>query len=226
MRRWQPIRSGRRKITKRRLMEIYQALYRHFGPRHWWPGETAFEVMVGAILTQNTAWTNVAKAIKNLKKRNLLTVSRLKEVPQGRLARSIRPAGYFNVKAKRLKSLVAFLWEKYDGDPNKMKNMPLARLRAELLGVNGVGPETADSIILYAVGKPSFVVDAYTRRVFMRHRFIAGSEDYDVIRTIFSERLSKSVPLYNEYHAQIVEVGKEFCRKKPKCAGCPLEPYL
>ena len=199
---------------------------RHFGHRHWWPGETPFEVMVGAILTQNTSWINVEKAIQNLKTKKLLSPEMLKSITPSRLAKEIRPAGYFNVKSRRLKNFIRFLWDRYQGDPLKLRKTPTTTLRDELLEVNGVGEETADSILLYAVSKPSFVVDAYTRRLMKRHRYLKGSEDYDAIQKIFTDRLPRKTALYNDYHAQIVEVGKNYCRKIPLCSKCPLEKFL
>ncbi len=224
----QPSRYPRRKPTRQALLQIYRALRHHYGHRNWWPGETPFEVAVGAILTQNTAWRNVEKAIVNLKKDHLLSPERLRSVTERRLAQSIRPAGYFNVKAKRLKNLIRFLWEHYRGRLGAMKRGSLPQLRRELLSVNGVGEETADSILLYALEKPSFVVDAYTRRVFSRHRYLnlKGNETYSEVQALFSKLLPKSLALYNDYHAQIVEVGKDYCRRTPQCDRCPLNKFL
>ncbi len=207
-------------------MKIYWALFRRYGHRHWWPGDTPFEVMVGAILTQNTAWSNVEKAIRNLKREKLLTPRSLKKISDSRLARLIRPAGYFNIKAKRLRNFIDFLWSRFDGDLKKMFGVPLEPLRNQLLEVNGIGEETADSILLYAGEKSTFVVDAYTRRVFARHRYLRGDEDYGIIRSLFTGLLPKNKGLYNDYHAQIVQVGKDYCRKTPLCETCPLNPYL
>lgn len=226
MRRLRPTRWPRRRPTRHAFLSLYDALYQHYGPRHWWPGETPFEVMVGAILTQNTAWRNVEKAVLNLKQRKLLTPRALQRIPTPRLAHLIRAAGYFNVKASRLKNFINFLWTRYQGSPERMKRRDLEQLRPELLEVNGIGRETADSILLYAMGKPSFVVDAYTRRVFSRHRYLRGDENYDAIRALFSKLLPKRVSLYNDFHAQIVEVGKDYCRKLPRCETCPLRRYL
>lgn len=226
MKRLRPIRFPHRKPTRRALLSVYRALYRHYGHRGWWPGETPFEVMVGAILTQNTAWKNVEKAIDNLKRKRVLSPSRLQALSERELADLIRPAGYFNVKARRLKNLLRFLHDQYQGNVKKLFRAPLPRLRSELLEVNGVGEETADSILLYAANKRIFVVDAYTRRVFLRHRYLQGSEDYAEIQSFFSRLLPKSLALYNDYHAQIVEVGKDYCRKTPHCHTCPLNKYL
>lgn len=206
-------------------MEIYRTLARHFGPMHWWPGDTPFEVIVGAILTQNTAWRNVSTAIANLKAAGALTPRGLRQVSGARLARLIRPSGYFRVKARRLRSFLDFLFGRYGGSVARMLRTPLPRLREELLGVTGIGPETADSILLYAGGKPTFVVDAYTRRVFHRHTFLPRDASYDETKALFERHLPVDVPLYNEYHALIVNVGKEFCRPRPRCRGCPLEGH-
>lgn len=207
-------------------MQIYRALRKHYGHRRWWPAETALEMMVGAILTQNTAWSNVEKAIAHLKGKRHLAISPLLKMPLRQLAREIRPAGYFNVKAKRLRNLLEFVAKRYGGDPGRMRRVPMNRLREELLAVNGVGPETADSILLYASKKPSFVVDAYTRRVFVRHRYLHGDEDYDQIQGLFSQNLPRSAALFNDYHAQIVEVAKDYCRSSPRCEACPLQKFL
>ena len=226
MKHYKPSRYPRRKPTRQAFLKIYKALRKHFGHRHWWPGETPFEVIVGAVLTQNTAWRNVEKAIENLKKANVLSVEALHKIPDKELAELIRPAGYFNVKAKRLKNMIEFLRSRYRGDLDNMFKEKTEKLREELLTVNGVGEETADSILLYAGGKPVFVVDAYTQRVFGRHRYLKGTEAYQEIQKIFMELLPRKTRLYNDYHAQIVEVGKDFCRKAPRCASCPLKSLL
>ncbi len=205
------------------LRETYRRLFRAYGPQRWWPGESAFEVMVGAILTQNTNWRNVEKAIANLKANRLLDTRRLAAVEAGELARLLRPAGYFNVKADRLKNFVAFLDARYRGTPERMAGTGTARLREELLAVKGIGPETADSILLYAAGRPVFVVDAYTKRILGRHRLLDGNEDYDEVQRFFEERLEPDVRLFNEFHALLVKVGKERCRRAPACTGCPLQ---
>ena len=209
--------------TSATLRKIYRKLLRAFGPQHWWPGETPFEVIVGAILAQNTAWTNAATAIQNLKREHLLSPSALEQVPIGRLAGLIRSSGYFNQKARRLKSFVLYLRDSYHGDLKKMQRVPLTRLRNELLAISGIGPETADSILLYAFGKPVFVVDAYTRRVLARHSLIDWGAGYQEIQQLFMERLPRKRTLLNEYHALIVALAKGFCQKtKPKCHLCPL----
>jgi len=215
------------RTLSKRLLVIYKTLYEAYGPQHWWPGDTPFEMMAGAVLTQNTAWTNVEKAIANLKKSRLLSLSRLHNAPGKRLASLIRPSGYFNIKARRLKSLTAFVVGRYRGSLKRMFADDPRTLREGLLGVNGIGPETADSILLYAANRPYFVVDAYTKRVFSRHGFIADGAGYHEAQRLFMNNLPADVRLYNEYHALIVRIGKERCKKsRPLCAGCPLEKFL
>jgi len=205
------------------LTEIYQLLFEHFGPQHWWPGETQFEIITGAILTQNTNWGNVEKAISNLKSAELLTPKRLHDIEAPELAELIRPAGYFNIKTKRLKNFVDWLFENYDGELAGLESLDTDRLRAELLAIKGVGRETADSILLYAFNREIFVVDAYTARVAIRHGLIEPEADYEQLRELFESNLPQDAQLFNEYHALLVKVGKEFCRPKARCAGCPLE---
>jgi endonuclease-3 related protein len=204
------------------LMAIYGSMFKRFGPRHWWPAETPFEVCVGAILTQNTAWTNVEKAICALKQAGVMTPSALLEVGQEQLAQLIRPAGYFNVKSTRLKAFVSWLFLHHGGSLECMNTAEWHRLRAELLQVCGIGPETADPILLYAGSKPTFVVDAYTRRLFHRLGLLPEVSGYEETRTLFMTHLPGDVQLFNEYHALIVEQCKQYCRKKPLCNGCPL----
>ncbi len=208
------------------LREVYDALYAHFGPRHWWPAQSPFEMMVGAILTQNTAWTNVEKAIAELRKRRALTPRALHAAPLDTLAQWIRPAGYYNVKARRLRAFTDWLMCDYRGSLRAMFREPTDVLRAKLLAVNGIGPETADSILLYAAQRPVFVVDAYTRRFLERHGWADGSESYDEIAALFTSALPRDVRLFNEYHALIVELGKEYCRARPHCGECPLRCFL
>ncbi len=215
------------RTLSKRLIVIYKTLYEAYGPQYWWPGDTPFEVMVGAVLTQNTSWTNVEKAIANLKRSGLLTLSRLHNVPRRRLAPLIRPSGYFNIKTERLKSLTEFVVARYQGSLKKMFADDPRELRQRLLDVNGIGPETADSILLYAAAMPYFVVDAYTRRVFSRHGLISAKVSYHEVQQLFMDNLRDDVRLYNEYHALIVRVGKERCKKNgPLCEGCPLEEFL
>lgn len=207
------------------LADLYGILLRRYGHAGWWPGETPLEVCVGAVLTQNTAWRNVERALAALRERGLLTFEALRALPAARLARLIRPSGYFNVKARRLKALLAFLGREYRGRPEAMAGEDARVLRAKLLAVDGVGPETADSIVLYAAGLPLFVVDAYTRRVFARLGRLRGDESYDETQRYFMERLPPDAALYNDYHAQIVRLAKESCRKTPLCDGCPLAAH-
>ncbi len=209
--------------TRSDLMEIYRQLSKAYGPQHWWPGETPFEVMVGAVLTQNTNWTNVEKAIDNLRRRELLSPGAIYDLEAEELAGIIRPAGYFRVKARRLKNLMDWLFENFDGDVERTFATSLRELRAMLLSVNGVGRETADSILLYAGNMPTFVVDTYTYRVLTRHRLIDTEADYERMKELFEESLDEDAGLYNEFHALLVRVGKEHCRPKARCEGCPLE---
>jgi endonuclease-3 related protein len=213
-------------IGMNKLQIIYKVLYKTFGPQHWWPGETPFEVAVGAILTQNTNWGNVEKAINNLKAARALNAKRIHEMPSSSLATLIRPAGYFNVKAKRLKSFISFFVESYQGSMERMKKEDLRTLREKLLEVNGIGPETADSILLYALGKPAFVIDAYTKRVLSRHGIMDHGAPYEDFQNLFHLSLKKDLALFNEYHALFVKVGKLYCRPKPLCEICPLKRLL
>lgn len=211
------------------LFKVYFLLYEHFGPQNWWPAESPFEVIVGAILTQNTAWSNVQKAIANLKKAGLLNLDQLSSVEPARLAQVIRPTGYFNIKARRLVGVVK--WLKAQGGLKNLSRINTARLRKELLACYGIGPETADSILLYAFNRPVFVVDAYTRRIFYRYGLIGGKESYEELKTKiennFCAAIGKKsrlmVQVFNEFHALLVRLAKTHCRKKPFCSGCPLE---
>lgn len=205
----------------------YKKLYAAFGPQGWWPARSPFEVALGAILTQNTAWSNVEKAIGSLRRAGRLTFRALEKIPERELAALIRPAGYFNIKARRLKHFLRFLGREYGGSLERMKRRDAATLRRELLGVNGIGRETADSILLYALGRPVFVVDAYTKRVLSRHgRKDALKKDYDVVRGWFTDALPADPALFNEYHALIVKLGKDYCKKtRPRCSACPLVCY-
>lgn len=206
----------------RLLRDIHRRLSRHYGPLHWWPGESPFEVMVGAILTQNTAWTNVEKAIANLKKKNLLDPHKLYRLKPAALARLIKPAGFFRLKAKRLRHFLEFFLEECGGDVAKLKRRPADLLRRKLLAVNGIGPETADSILLYALAKPVFVIDAYTKRILSRHYLAKKEATYHELQDLFLKRLKPDVSLFNAYHAEIVHTAKDFCRTKPRCVACPL----
>ena len=207
---------------KRLLMDIYRTLYQAYGPRHWWPGETPFEVMVGAILTQNTSWRNVEKAIQKLKNKGVLNVEGIHQLRKSQLVPLIRSSGYYRIKAERLKVFVGFLFEEYDGDIEKMGEERLPVLRHKLIGVNGIGPETADSILLYGLNKPIFVVDAYTKRILSRHGMISENASYEEIQRLFMSHLPMDVRLFNEYHALLVYLGKTLCKKVPRCDECPL----
>ncbi|MCE9624454.1 MAG: endonuclease III domain-containing protein [Deltaproteobacteria bacterium] len=201
---------------------MYARLFRHFGPQHWWPGETPFEVMVGAVLTQNTNWKNVEKAIARLKSEGLLSIEAMRALPEASLAERIRSAGYYNVKAKRLRAFLDFLQERCGGNIDVLRALPTPRLREELLAVKGIGKETADSILLYALGHPIFVVDAYTYRVFTRHYLAPEETGYDELQEIATDHIPNETAHYNEFHALLVNVGKDFCAPKPKCEHCPL----
>lgn len=208
---------------KRSLWSIYRRLYRKFGPQDWWPADAPFEVIVGAILTQNTSWSNVEKAINNLKKNGRLTPKTLSSANTATIARLIRPSGYYNIKAKRLKNFLNVLNKRFKGSLKNMLSAKQKELRRVLLEISGIGPETADSILLYAANKPSFVIDAYTRRILSRHGFISKELSYDGLQALFMENLPHNTGLFNEYHALIVKTGKELCRKtRPKCDMCPL----
>ncbi|MBN1958696.1 MAG: endonuclease III domain-containing protein [Desulfuromonadales bacterium] len=204
------------------FITIYRQLFDHYGPRDWWPAETPFEVVIGAILTQNTNWNNVEKAISNLKAADSLTSGVISTLPREELEELIRPSGFFRQKAERLQLFSNYLADRYQNDLDRMLQRPLEELRQELLSMKGIGPETADSILLYAGRRPSFVVDAYTLRLFSRLGLLTGRENYDQIRQLFMSQLEQDVALYNEYHALIVIHCKDFCRKKPLCPDCPI----
>jgi endonuclease-3 related protein len=209
------------------LRRYYDALFAAYGPQLWWPGRTAFEIIVGAILTQNTSWNNVEIAIRNLRCEKLLTPRAIEDVSNAQLARLIRSSGYFRQKAKKLKCFVRFLLSEYAGSLTRMFRTPTAVLREKLLAVHGIGPETADSILLYAGKHPVFVVDTYTRRMLERHELAAPTQSYEEIRRLFERSLPSDAPLYNEFHALIVRTGKEYCRtRNPRCSDCPLHSFL
>jgi len=191
------------------------------GPQDWWPGDTPFEIMVGAVLTQNTSWINVEKAINNLKQAQALAPEKIVSTHHNTLARWLRPSGYFNIKAKRLKNFCH--WYLEQGKHDKLSKLGTDELRQQLLSVNGVGPETADDIVLYAFERPVFVIDAYTRRIFYRLGKIGGDENYEELRSLFEKKMAKDVQVYNEYHALIVKQGKDICRSRPDCDRCCLE---
>ena len=209
--------------TGETLMRIYNLLFTAYGPQNWWPADTQLEMMIGAILTQNTSWSNVEKAIYNLKTGDLLSIEALRDIPAPTLAEYIRPAGYFNIKAKRLKNLIAFIQEKYDGDLNALFSGDTETIRMELLSVRGIGLETADSMILYGAGRALFVVDTYTHRILSRHDLIGEEAGYYDLQTVFMDNLPHDAELFKEFHALIVKTGKDYCRKKPLCPDCPLE---
>jgi len=214
----------------RLLHEFYSTAFRALGPQHWWPASPAggpFEVIVGAILTQSTAWTNVERAIANLRREQMLSPRAIERVSTPKLARLIRPSGYFRQKAKKLKAFVRFLRRNYGGSLARMFRTPTEELRARLLRVHGIGPETADSILLYAGNHFVFVVDAYTRRILLRHGLILEKAGYEEIRALFEKNLPRNPQLWNEYHALLVNIGKNWCRpSEPRCTECPLEPFL
>ncbi len=204
------------------IKEIYDILFAEFGTQNWWPGDSRFEIIVGAILTQNTNWQNVEKAINNIKAARLLSPEGLYGLSDDKLAELIKPAGYFNIKAKRLKNVLAWLFDNFGGDVETADNLSDFALREQLLEIKGVGFETADSIMLYAFERPIFVVDTYTARIMMRHGLIDTDCDYEQLREFMESSLPADTKLYNEYHALIVKVGKDYCKPKPKCESCPL----
>lgn len=208
------------------LRRYYRRLLNAYGPQHWWPAESRFEVIIGAILTQNTSWKNVERAILNLKREGLGSPEAMRHVSVRRLAAVIRPSGTFNIKADRLKSFVRFLMDRYGGDLNRLFEEPTDILRRRLLDVKGIGPETADSILLYAGGHPVFVIDAYTRRILGRHRLFPTQASYDRLQRFLMIHHRAEGEVYNEFHALLVKVGKEHCRSKPACLDCPLEVFL
>jgi endonuclease-3 related protein len=226
--------------TTASLRRAYELMRTRFGHQHWWPGETPFEVCVGAILTQNTAWTNVERAIANLKAARVLEPGKLFALPEAKLAQLIRPAGYFNVKARRLRSFLRVLVEEFDGDMKKLFAGDTPLVRERLLAINGVGPETADSLLLYAGGHHSFVIDAYTKRIFSRHGWSPKprihspkpASDYDALKFLCESALNhqsgaERLDYWQDYHTHLVMVGKHFCRTRaPRCQECPLKPLL
>jgi len=205
-----------------RIGRAYRLLRGAYGRQHWWPADTPFEVCIGAILTQSTSWANVEKAVLNLKGADALSIEGIMSASPARLGRLIRPSLYYNVKARKLKEFARYLQSVYGGDLSKMQRCRMSGLRKELLGVWGIGPETADSILLYALSKPSFVVDAYTKRIFSRMGLIRSDAPYEEVKGLFESNLPGSVSVYNEYHALIVEHAKRSCMKRPSCKGCCL----
>ena len=201
---------------------IYDRLWAAYGPQHWWPAETAEEVVVGAILTQNTAWSNVERAIENLKRADCLSWAGLRHISQQRLAGLIQPSGTYRVKAARLKAFVRVVWAEHNGSLGAMLDGDVEAARRRLLGIPGIGPETADAILLYAGGRLSFVVDTYTKRILRRHHLIDAGAGYETVRQLFHDAIKPQTRLYNEYHALLVAVGKKHCRARAVCDGCPL----
>jgi len=212
--------------VKARLLRLHRDLLRRFGPQHWWPGRSAYEIAVGAILTQHTAWTSAARAVAALRARGLLTPARLTALPEDELAQVIRAAGTYRLKARRLRAFTAWLLERFDGRFGGLRRAPLAALRRELLGVSGLGPETVDAILLYAAHRPGFVADAYARRVLSRHRLLPPAARYEEARAFVEAHLPSDPALLNEFHALLVAVGKTHCRPVARCGACPLDPDL
>ena len=207
---------------RRRLLRLYTALHGRYGPQGWWPARTPFEVAVGAVLTQHTAWSGAARAIANLRAAGRLEPRRLRALSPPALGRLIRPAGTWRLKARRLLALTGFLLKRAGGGTSRLRRAPLEPLRGALLAVPGIGPETADAILLYAMGRPVFVADAYTRRVLARHRIVPGKSDYETVRRFLEAHLPADPALFNEFHALLVAVAKSHCRARPECDGCPL----
>jgi len=208
-------------------MEAYERMLAKFGPQRWWPGDSPFEIMVGAVLVQNTAWRNVEQAIKNLRDAGVMEPYALYNVPPEELAELIRPAGYYQLKTKRLRNLLRFLVEEHDGSLESMFSVSLPSLREQLLAINGIGPETADAILLYAGGLPTFVVDTYSHRILARHGWLDYDASYNDIKDYFESTLPADAALYNEYHALLVRVGKDYCKRTaPNCEACPLAELL
>ena len=212
----------RRRLLRSRLLHIHTALHARYGPQRWWPARSRFEVAVGAVLTQHTAWTGVARAIGNLRAARSLTPRRLRRLPLPRLGQLIRPAGTWRLKARRLRALAIYFLARAGGRLEWLRAAPLETLRAELLAVPGIGPETADAILLYALGRPVFVADAYARRVLSRHRMVPADIGYEALRSLLEAELPGDPALFNELHALLVAVAKSHCRARPRCEGCPL----
>lgn len=215
-----------RRLVSKHLLKIYNIFYKSFGPQHWWPGDTPFEIMVGAILTQNTNWKNVGKAIDNIKKAGLLNPEKLLK-HRRMIPKLIKPSGFYKLKSKRLIAFLKYFLDNYNGEASRMNIKKIGIMRNELLSISGIGYETADSILLYANSRPVFVIDTYTRRIFSRHHMFEYDQPYDEIRHIFESNLPRRVKLYNEYHALIVKLGKEYCKKnEPLCNTCPFPNIL
>lgn len=218
------VHGGRMKARQQSLAGIYHRLLHFFGPQGWWPGDTPFEVAVGAILTQNTSWRGAEKAVAALKEAGLLSARKMAALPEEGLADLIRPAGCCNLKSRRLKNFLGYLGDNHHFSMEELAVAAPGKTREGLLRVNGVGPETADSILLYAARRPFFVVDAYTRRVFSRHHLVSPAVSYEELQRYIVARLPLDVALYNEFHALLVRLGKEYCRpREPKCDSCPMD---
>lgn len=212
-----------RQAPDKNLCEIFTSLYQYFGPCRWWPADSPFEVAMGAILTQNTAWTNVEYAISNLKAADMLSAAKIASASVEEIEELIKPSGFFRQKAVYLQVFSRYLMKEWQGDLNRLFSLSLEKARATLLALKGIGPETADSILLYAGNQPSFVVDAYTRRIFARLGLLNGQETYDEVRIFFMQHLPVKTQLYNEYHALIVTLAKNHCKAKPCCDNCPIK---
>ncbi len=206
----------------KQVREIFKRLLDFYGPQSWWPGESVLEIMVGAVLTQNTQWSNVERALENLRVRGLFSLERLLSVPESELAMLLRPSGYFNLKTKRLLGLLRWIQQEFKGDFVSMRAVPLGQMRQALLSLKGIGPETADAILLYALNFPIFVIDLYTHRVLSRHFLVPEESCYDDLQDFMLTHSEPSIQTYNEFHALLVRVGKEHCGPKPICDGCPL----
>lgn len=210
----------------KKLLSIFNTLLQTFGKRHWWPGETALEILVGAVLTQNTSWKNVEKAIANLKRHNALNIDKLYRMDRAELARIIMPSGFYNIKSNRLKNIINIIYNDYDSNILNLYTIDVWNTRDKLLAIKGIGKETADSIILYALNKPIFVIDAYTKRFLQNHKLYSGQTDYDSLQKYFMENLPADTYLFNEFHALIVYLCQNFCKKIPDCHRCPLKDDL
>jgi endonuclease III related protein len=204
------------------LRDVFERLSAAWSPMHWWPGDGPGDVIIGAVLTQNTSWSNVEKGLANLETKGLRDLRRLARARRDTLARLLHPVGYFNIKADRLRSVARHFVDRWDCDWERLRRTPTAPLREELLAVHGIGPETADSILLYAFGHPVFVVDAYTKRILSRHGLIDVGASYDEVQRLFERHLKRDEALFNEYHALLVRAGNRLCRRAPKCSECPL----
>jgi endonuclease-3 related protein len=212
--------------VKNIVFKIFEILSSHFGPQNWWPGESELEIMIGAILTQNTNWQNVEKAMKNLKEKTNLEPRLIYQLPLKKLAKIIKPSGFYNIKAKRLKEFLKFFLKEYNGEIEKMRKEDGKILREKLLKIKGIGKETADSILLYALEKPFFVIDNYTKRIFLRHKLFEENKSYDEWQAFFTDNLPKDTKIYNEYHALLVKLAKTYCLKRPLCEKCPLKEII